>query len=178
MPSKQPGRGTRADNVSAGKSCFRCHSLDHQVKDCPTKLTAGQSGSRQVGGSRGGSSQLAKVSACSANALGEGRGGRRPGGAGERAPVEGVGGDSVGKRLDSSSGSPTGDMRHSKVAKSQACLADSMLRPIPLGLGDLVSGAADCRDGTSCEARVVEAMGTRDDAAVAVCDDVDGKITG
>jgi hypothetical protein len=53
-----------------------------------------------------------------------------------------------------------------------------MLRPIPLGLGDSVSGSVDCLDGTSCEARVVEAMGTRDDAAVAVCDNVDGKITG
>jgi hypothetical protein len=143
--------------------------LDHLVKDCQTKLTAGQPEPRQVDASRG-SSQLARVSACSANALGQGRSGsgRRPEGAGERAPVEGVGGDSVGKRLDSSSESPTGDMGHSTMAKSQACLADSMLRPIPLGLGDSVSGSADCRNGTSCEARVVEAMRTRDDAAVAV----------
>jgi hypothetical protein len=69
-------------------------------------------------------------------------------------------------------------MGYSTVAKRQACLADSMSRPIPLGLGDSVSGLADCRDGTSCEARVVEAMGTRGDAAVAVCDGVDGTITG
>jgi hypothetical protein len=69
-------------------------------------------------------------------------------------------------------------MGHSTMAKSQACLADSRLRSIPLGLGDSVSGSADCRNGTSCEARVVEAMGTRDDTAAAVCDGVDGKITG
>jgi hypothetical protein len=61
-------------------------------------------------------------------------------------------------------------MGHSTVAKSHACLAASVQRLIPLGLGDSGSRSADCRDSTSCEARVVEATGTRDKAAVAVCD--------
>jgi hypothetical protein len=43
------------------------------VKDCPLRGAVGQPALRQVGGAKGSLHQTARVSACNANALSEGR---------------------------------------------------------------------------------------------------------
>ena len=68
LQTKQPGQGAKAVSVPvAGKACYKCHSAEHLVKDCPLRGTVGQPALRQFGGAKGSVHQPARVSACNAN---------------------------------------------------------------------------------------------------------------